>query len=141
MRSDDPCSKYFVSQRRASRYICCVSYFIAARRHCGLRIWHTRPSAPSAIHVRPCGRAITLREIDFARCAHTKVWGFGKWVAYPPHVRRASELYVGACLCVFTRYGGLVEKFLEGEESEDGDDDALLVVRARTGEDQGNHFR
>ena len=141
MRSDDPCSKYFVSQRRASRYICCVSYFIPAWRHCGLRIWHTRPSAPSAIHVRPCGRAITLREIDFARCAHTKVWGFGKWVAYPPHVRRASELYVGACLCVFTRYGGLVEKFLEGEESEDGDDDALLVVRARTGEDQGNHFR
>ena len=111
MRSDDPCSKYFVSQRRASRYICCVSYFIPAWRHCGLRIWHTRPSAPSAIHVRPCGRAITLREIDFARCAHTKVWGFGKWVAYPPHVRRASELYVGACLCVFTRYGGLVEKF------------------------------
>ena len=130
--------QYFVTKRRASSYICCVSYCIPAWRRCGLRILHTRSSA---IHVRPCGRAITLREIDFARCAHTEVWGLGKWVAYPSHVRRASELYVGAYLCVLTRYGRLVEKFLEGEESEDDDDDAPLVVRVRTGEDQGNHFR
>jgi hypothetical protein len=83
-------------------------------------------------------RAITLRELDFALRAHTKVWRLGERVVRPPHVRRALELCGGARLSVRMHFGSLVERFSEGEESEDEgggdedeDEDVPLVVRAR----------
>jgi hypothetical protein len=68
-------------------------------------------------------RAITLRELDFALRAHTKVWRLGERVVRPPHVRRALELCGGARLSVRMHFGRLVERFSEGEESEDEDED------------------
>ena len=76
-------------------------------------------------------RAITLRELDFALCAHTKVWRLGERVVRPPHVRRALELCGGARLSVRMHFGSLMEEFSEGEESDDEDEDVPLVVRAR----------
>jgi hypothetical protein len=49
-------------------------------------------------------RAITLRELDFALRAHTKVWRLGERVVRPPHVRRALELCGGARLSVRTAF-------------------------------------
>ena len=77
-------------------------------------------------------RAITLRELEFALHAHTKVWHLGERVVRPPHVRRALELCGGARLSVRMHFGKLLEIFSEGEESEDEDSDVPLVVRART---------
>ena len=78
-------------------------------------------------------RAITLRELDFAQRAHTKVWRLGERVVRPPHVRRALELCGGARLSMHMHFERLVERFSEGEESEDGDDDddVPLIVRAQ----------
>jgi hypothetical protein len=78
-------------------------------------------------------RAITLRELDFALRAHTKVWRLGERVVRPPHVRRALELCGGARLSVRMHFERLVERFSEAEESEDGDEDedVPLIVRAR----------
>lgn len=78
-------------------------------------------------------RAITLRELDFALRAHTKVWRLGERIVRPPHVRRALELCGGAQLNVRMHFGRLAERFSEGEESEveDEDEDVPLVVRAR----------
>jgi hypothetical protein len=84
--------------------------------------------ARSAIHARPC----TTRELDFALRTHTKVWRLGERAVRPPHVRRALELCGGAQLSMHMLFERLVERFSEGEESEDGDDDddMPLTVRA-----------
>jgi hypothetical protein len=74
--------------------------------------------------------AITLRELDFALRAHTKVWRLGERVVRPPHVRRALELRGCAQLSTRTHFERLAERFSEGEESED-EDDVPLAVRAR----------
>ena len=76
--------------------------------------------------------AITLRELESALHAHTKVWHLGERVVRPSHVRRALELCGGARLNVRMQFGKLVERFSEGEESEDEDSDVPLVVRAQT---------
>jgi hypothetical protein len=79
--------------------------------------------------------AITLRELDFALRAHSKVWRLGERIVRPPHVRRALELCGCARSSLRMHFGRLVERFSEGEESEDDDDDddddMPLVVRAR----------
>jgi hypothetical protein len=78
-------------------------------------------------------RTITLRELDFALRAHTKVWRLGERVVRPPHVRRALELCGGARLSVRLHFGRLLARFEEGEEDSDDEDedDVPLVVRAR----------
>jgi hypothetical protein len=82
-------------------------------------------------------RAITLRELDFALRAHTKVWRLGERVVRPPHVRRALELRGCVRLDMRTHFETLAERFSEGEESEDEDedddedDDVPLAVRAQ----------
>ena len=80
-------------------------------------------------------RAITLRELDFALRAHTKVWRLGERVVRQPHVHRALELRGCARLCMHTHFEKLTERFSEGEESdeedEDEEDDVPLAVRAR----------
>ena len=78
-------------------------------------------------------RAITLRELDFALRAHTKVWRLGERVVRPLHVRPALELCGGARLSERGHFRRLVERFSDGEESEDGydDDDVPLAERAR----------
>jgi hypothetical protein len=82
--------------------------------------------------------AITLRELDFAMRAHTKVWRLGERVVRAPHVRRALELCGCARLDMRTHFGKLAERFSEGEKSEDEDededDDVPLAVRARKAE-------
>ncbi|KAI0290354.1 hypothetical protein BC826DRAFT_1187348 [Russula brevipes] len=81
-------------------------------------------------------RAIALRDLDFALCAHTKVWGLGERVVRPPHVRRALELCGGSRLSKRMHFEGLLGRFSEGEESttddDDDDDDVPLAVRARS---------
>jgi hypothetical protein len=79
-------------------------------------------------------RAITLRELDFALRAHTKVWRLGERVVRPHHVRRALELCGCARLSVRAHFERLAERFSEAEESdedEDEDEDVPLAVRAR----------
>ncbi len=84
-------------------------------------------------------RTITLRELDFALCAHTKVWRLcNTHVLRPLHVRRALELGGGGRsrlrLSNGTHFGALLERFSEGEESEDSDDiDVPLAVRLLKG--------
>src|SRR6266446_4352619 len=76
--------------------------------------------------------AITLRELDFALRAHTKVWRLGERVLRPPHVRRAVELCGGEWLSMHLHFERLAERFSEGGESDgDDEDDVPLVVRAR----------
>jgi hypothetical protein len=77
-------------------------------------------------------RAIALRELDFALRAHTKVWRLGKRVVHPLHVRRALELCGrDAQSSKRTHFGALLERFSEGEESTESDDDVPLAVLAR----------
>jgi hypothetical protein len=77
-------------------------------------------------------RAIALRELDFALRAHTKVWRLGKRVVHPLHVRRALELCGrDAQSSKRTHFSALLERFSEGEESTESDDDVPLAVRAR----------
>jgi hypothetical protein len=76
-------------------------------------------------------RAITLRELDFALRAHTKVWRLGERVVRPPHVRRALELCGCARLSMRMHFERLVERFSEDEESEDDEEDVPLAVRTR----------
>ncbi len=81
-------------------------------------------------------RVIALRELDFALCAHTKVWRLSDTrVVRPLHVRRALELGgSGGGLRLRSskgaHFGALLERFSEGEGSSDSDD-APLAVRAR----------
>lgn len=76
-------------------------------------------------------RAITLREVDFALRAHTKVWRLGDRVVRPLHVRRALELCGGAGLSVRMHFERLMERFSDCDESEDEDEDVPLAVLAR----------
>jgi len=76
-------------------------------------------------------RAITLRELDFALRAHTKVWRLGERVVRPPHVRRALELCGGAQLSVPMHFGRLEERFSEAEGSEDEDVPLIVLARKR----------
>src|SRR6266436_334688 len=71
----------------------------------------------------PLRRAVTLRELDFALRAHTKVWRLGERVARPLHPRRALELCGGARLGVRTHFERSMERF-----SEDEDEDVPLAV-------------
>jgi hypothetical protein len=77
-------------------------------------------------------RAIALRELDFALRAHTKVWRLGKRVVHPLHVRRALELCGrDAQSSKRALFSALLERFSEGEESTESDDDVPLAVLAR----------
>lgn len=80
-------------------------------------------------------RAITLRELDFALRAHTKVWRLGKRIVRPLHVHRALELCGGAQLSVREHFERLVERFSEGEESDDDDVPLAVLARTRTAKD------
>ncbi|KAI9430350.1 hypothetical protein H4582DRAFT_1818772, partial [Lactarius indigo] len=51
-------------------------------------------------------RALALRELDFSRRGHMKMWRLGKRVVRPPHVRRALQIR-GACLNKHTHFDEL----------------------------------
>jgi hypothetical protein len=128
-----------LSLRRANGYSWCL--LLCFRLY--LRLDASRPVAKESIQTlhtlvvqftrHLVQRAITLRQLDFALRAHTKVWRLGERVVRPPHVCWALELCGGAQLSVHMHFRRLAERFSEGEESEDEDDDedVPLIVRAQ----------
>jgi hypothetical protein len=76
-------------------------------------------------------RALALRELEFARRGHLKMWRLGKRLVRPPHVRRALQTR-SACLDKHAYFEGLLARFEESEEeSEDDIPLALLLMRSR----------
>ena len=76
-------------------------------------------------------RALALRELEFARRGHLKMWRLGKRLVRPPHVRRALQTR-GACLDKHTYFEGLLARFEESEEESEEDVPlALLLMRSR----------
>ncbi|KAF8274632.1 hypothetical protein EI94DRAFT_1793925 [Lactarius quietus] len=79
-------------------------------------------------------RALALRELDFARRGHVKMWRLGKRVVRPPHVRRALQTR-GACLSKHEHFDGLLERFEEDSEESEEDVPLALLVRRRDDDD------
>ena len=77
-------------------------------------------------------RALTLRELDFARRGQVKMWRLGKREVRPPHVRRALQTR-GACLGKQVHFDALLARFdeSEGEDSESEEEVPLAVLMQR----------
>ena len=82
-------------------------------------------------------RALTLRELDFARRGQVKMWRLGKREVRPPHVHRALQTR-GACLGKQAHFDALLAQFDESEEESESEEDvplALLVQRRSDDDD------
>ncbi len=101
-----------------------VSEFISAGT---IRVLHTLVVRFTRDIVR---RALALRELDFARRGHMKMWRLGSRVVRPPHVRRALQTR-GACLSKHACFDGLLARFSEGEEESEEDVPLALLMRER----------
>jgi hypothetical protein len=80
-------------------------------------------------------RALTLRELDFARRGHVKMWRLGKREVRPPHVRRALQTR-GACLDKQAHFDALLAQFEQSEEESEEDVPLALLMRRRDNEVQ-----
>lgn len=76
------------------------------------------------------GRALALRELDFARRGNMKMWRLGKRLVRPPHVRRALQIR-GMCLNKHAYFDGLLARFSEGEEESEEDVPLALLMQER----------
>ena len=81
-------------------------------------------------------RALTLRELDFARRGQVKMWRLGKREVRPPHVRRALQTR-GACLGKQAHFDALLAQFDESEEESESEEDVPLALLIQRRSDEG----